>query len=154
MMVPELGVGDMLANTDEWVGHGGNTSAYRYLGWGVAGIAGGVAVLAVRADFDRGMCLAAFAAATVPALAWSHYHLVLVPAVGWAVGQRRWWVLLAVPFWFSGFGVFDLGTSYLMAALIVLSAVWHKEKSPPEPPKRNRGASRFCKVAGHSVTSA
>jgi hypothetical protein len=59
--------------------------------------------------------------------------------------MRRWWVLAAVPFWmwndFSVWlGLTDLGQVHFVAALVVLSAVWHTGKAPRSS-EENRGAT-------------
>jgi hypothetical protein len=138
ILVPDLGLADMVENARLMLDHDGNGTIQRYVGL-PATLAVGALILwrSTRVDFDQGMCLAACAAVLVPSVSWPAYGLVLVPAVAWAVSHGRLWGLAAVPWWYSGFGLLDLGTAHLVAALIVLSAVWHRESPPAEAEGRS-----------------
>jgi len=142
MLVPDSGVADLVENGGAFLDHPGTTSIARFLGY-IPAIMFGVVMAwrSRRTSYDHGMSLAAVAAALVPPVSWPGYHLVLFPAAAWALTQRRWWVLAAVPFWlwndFSVWlGLTDLGQVHFAAAVIVLTAIG---KAPRSSRRRTEG---------------
>lgn len=128
LLVPDLGISDLIANGGMFTDHTGNGSLVRAVGLPLTLIVGAViAWRASRVGYEQAMCLTAVCSVMVPAISWPGYHLILIPVVAWAVKNGREWVGFVPLLWVTpvaGVLGHDFGTATLIAASMILIGVW------------------------------